>query len=89
MGHISSDCFLKYQAETSEDLFEWKATLEQALAQAPGATLFMGRNGIFRNDASDHSNSVKISKGLSINVCVHIFAKICVVLTRRDKRPII
>ncbi|XP_010276674.1 PREDICTED: rho GTPase-activating protein 7 [Nelumbo nucifera] len=41
------------KAESSEDLFEWKAALEQALAQAPSAALVMGHNGIFRNDTSD------------------------------------
>ncbi|XP_014504656.1 rho GTPase-activating protein 7 isoform X1 [Vigna radiata var. radiata] len=41
------------KAETSEDLFEWKTALEQALAQAPNAALVMGHNGIFRSDASD------------------------------------
>ncbi|KAK7276660.1 hypothetical protein RIF29_17804 [Crotalaria pallida] len=41
------------KAETSEDLFEWKTALEQALAQAPSAALVMGHNGIFRNDTSD------------------------------------
>uniref|UniRef100_A0A453I2C1 Rho GTPase-activating protein 7 n=2 Tax=Aegilops tauschii subsp. strangulata TaxID=200361 RepID=A0A453I2C1_AEGTS len=41
------------KAETSEDLFEWKAALEEALAQAPNAALVMGHNGIFRNDTCD------------------------------------
>ncbi|CAL0317538.1 unnamed protein product [Lupinus luteus] len=41
------------KAETSEDLFEWKTALEQALTQAPSAALVMGHNGIFRNDTSD------------------------------------
>ncbi|CAL5061235.1 unnamed protein product [Urochloa decumbens] len=41
------------KAETSEDLFEWKTALEEALAQAPNATLVMGHNGIFRNDTTD------------------------------------
>jgi hypothetical protein len=41
------------QAETSEDLFEWKTALEHALAQAPSAALVMGHNGIFRNDTND------------------------------------
>nr|CAB3458852.1 unnamed protein product [Digitaria exilis] len=36
------------KAETSEDLFEWKTALEEALAQAPNAALVMGHNGIFR-----------------------------------------
>ena len=44
---------IQYQAETSEDLFEWKTALEQALAQAPSAALVMGHNGIFRSDTSD------------------------------------
>ncbi|CAM0873244.1 unnamed protein product [Alopecurus aequalis] len=41
------------KAETSEDLFEWKTALEEALAQAPNAALVMGHNGIFRNDMAD------------------------------------
>ncbi|KAF3794691.1 Rho GTPase-activating protein 7 [Nymphaea thermarum] len=41
------------KAESSEDLFEWKAALEHALAEAPDASLVMGHNGIFRNDVSD------------------------------------
>ncbi|XP_010272933.1 PREDICTED: rho GTPase-activating protein REN1-like isoform X2 [Nelumbo nucifera] len=39
------------KAETTEDLYEWKAALENALSQAPSAT--MGQNGIFRNDPAD------------------------------------
>uniref|UniRef100_A0A0E0NV82 PH domain-containing protein n=1 Tax=Oryza rufipogon TaxID=4529 RepID=A0A0E0NV82_ORYRU len=38
------------KAETSEDLFEWKTALEEALAQAPNAALVMGHNGIFRRE---------------------------------------
>lgn len=45
--------FCQFQAETSEDLFEWKTALEHALAQAPSAAIVMGHNGIFRNDTSD------------------------------------
>lgn len=41
------------KAESSEDLYEWKTALEQALAQAPSAALVMGHNGIFRNDTTD------------------------------------
>ncbi|KAI3704237.1 hypothetical protein L1987_74453 [Smallanthus sonchifolius] len=41
------------KAETSEDLYEWKTTLEHALAQAPNAALVMGQDGIFRNDTAD------------------------------------
>ncbi|KAL8099655.1 hypothetical protein AgCh_032060 [Apium graveolens] len=41
------------KAESSEDLYEWKAALELALAQAPSAALVIGHNGIFRNDAND------------------------------------
>lgn len=39
------------QAETLEDLQEWKTALENALAQAPSHA--MGQNGIFRNDQID------------------------------------
>ncbi|XP_068658469.1 rho GTPase-activating protein 7-like isoform X2 [Aristolochia californica] len=41
------------KAESSEDLYEWKTALEQALAQAPSAALVMGHNGIFRSDTAD------------------------------------
>ncbi|KAL5647313.1 hypothetical protein ACJX0J_041668, partial [Zea mays] len=41
------------KAESSKDLFEWKTSLEEALAQAPNAALVMGHNGIFRNDTTD------------------------------------
>lgn len=35
------------QAETLEDLYEWKAALENALAQAPSTA---HANGILKND---------------------------------------
>ncbi|VFQ62257.1 unnamed protein product [Cuscuta campestris] len=38
------------KAETSEDLFEWKVALEEALANAPNAALVVGQNGMFKND---------------------------------------
>lgn len=41
------------KAETTEDLLEWKAALESALAQAPSAALVVGQNGIFKNDQAD------------------------------------
>ncbi|KAG2698787.1 hypothetical protein I3760_07G164800, partial [Carya illinoinensis] len=41
------------KAETLDDLYEWKAALENALAQAPSAAHVMGQNGIFRNDQTD------------------------------------
>lgn len=45
------------KAETLEDLHEWKAALDNALAQAPSAALVMGQNGIFRNDQTDSVDS--------------------------------
>lgn len=41
------------QAETSEDLYEWKAALENAVAQAPSAALALGQNGIFHNEITE------------------------------------
>ncbi|MQL92278.1 hypothetical protein Taro_024903, partial [Colocasia esculenta] len=41
------------KAETLEDMYEWKTALENALAQAPSATLAMGQTGIFRNDVME------------------------------------
>ncbi|XP_038984902.1 rho GTPase-activating protein 7-like isoform X3 [Phoenix dactylifera] len=44
------------KAETSEDLYEWKSALENALALAPGACA-MGQNGIFCNDITDSNEA--------------------------------
>ncbi|KAK8580409.1 hypothetical protein V6N12_070685 [Hibiscus sabdariffa] len=41
------------KAETSEDLYEWKAALEKALLQAPSSALSEGQNGGFGNDQAD------------------------------------
>lgn len=41
------------QAETSEDMHEWKTALESALSQAPSAALSMRQNGFFQSDAAD------------------------------------
>ncbi|XWS14928.1 hypothetical protein CRYUN_Cryun35bG0050800 [Craigia yunnanensis] len=41
------------KAETLEDLYEWKAALENALSQAPSSAHVMGQNGIFGNDKAD------------------------------------
>ncbi|KAJ9567908.1 hypothetical protein OSB04_003874 [Centaurea solstitialis] len=38
------------KAETSEDLYEWKAALEEALANAPSAGTGMGQTGISKNE---------------------------------------
>lgn len=57
------------QAETSEDLHEWKVALEEALAQAPSATLIMGQNGIFRNDQSDAFDG-------SVDQCMFLCVKV-------------
>ncbi|CAL0307809.1 unnamed protein product [Lupinus luteus] len=41
------------KAETTEDLYEWKNALEDALAQAPSAGNVKGENGDFNNDQFD------------------------------------
>lgn len=41
------------QAETLEDLYEWKAALENALAQAPSTG---HANGILKNDKIEPNN---------------------------------
>ncbi|KAH1110565.1 hypothetical protein AAZX31_04G089400 [Glycine max] len=41
------------KAETTEDLYEWKTALENALALAPSAANVTEQNGIFRNDQTD------------------------------------
>ncbi|KAE9587099.1 putative Rho GTPase activation protein [Lupinus albus] len=41
------------KAETTEDLYEWKTALENALAKAPSAANATEQNGIFRNEQTD------------------------------------
>lgn len=60
--------FLVTQAETLEDLHEWKAALEEALANAPNAAL-VGQKGIFRNDQSNGADVSSEQRMLSyVNV---------------------
>lgn len=44
------------QAETLEDLQEWKTALDNALALAPSATNNAGQNGILKSDQADEAN---------------------------------
>lgn len=48
-----------FQAETLDDLYEWKAALENALSQAPSSANAMGQNGTFRNDQSEEVDASK------------------------------
>ncbi|KAL8162380.1 hypothetical protein V2J09_013869 [Rumex salicifolius] len=41
------------KAETIEDLYEWKNTLETAIAQAPSATPVTGENGILNGEQAE------------------------------------
>lgn len=41
------------KAETTEDLNEWKAALEEALANAPSVSPTVGQTGTLKNDKSD------------------------------------
>ncbi|XP_023633803.1 rho GTPase-activating protein REN1 [Capsella rubella] len=50
------------KADTMEDLYEWKAALENALTQAPSASHVMGQNGIFRNDHAEPAAGVDEKK---------------------------
>lgn len=76
-GSIKSMCLNMFvlQAETLEDLHEWKAALEEALSNAPNAALVTGQNGMFKNDqinaadaSSDQSNFLNI---WNIGFCLH------------------
>lgn len=48
---------LVMQAETMEDLHEWKAALEEALSNAPNAALVTGQNGMFKNEQSNTADA--------------------------------
>ena len=41
------------QAETTEDLNEWKAALDEALANAPSASPMAGQSGTVKNEKGD------------------------------------
>lgn len=58
---LHSDLILLFfwQADTMEDLQEWKVALESALTQAPSASHVMSQNGIFTNDHADAPVSVE------------------------------
>ncbi|GMI64888.1 ROP1 ENHANCER 1 [Hibiscus trionum] len=47
------------KAETLDDLYEWKAALENALSQAPSSPNVTGQNGIFPNDQADADDGSK------------------------------
>jgi hypothetical protein len=56
-----------------EDLYEWKAALENALVQAPSAAHVMGQNGIFRNDQTDSvDNSLDQCMPFLLLCCISI-----------------
>ena len=52
VSHFWLSCS-KFQAETSEDLYEWKTALEHALSQAPSAALVIGHNRVFQSDTNE------------------------------------
>lgn len=54
------------QAETTEDLNEWKIALENALAQAPSVANVTGQNVNFRNDQTE-------SMDISSNQCMFLW----------------
>ncbi|KAL8492286.1 hypothetical protein ACS0TY_023786 [Phlomoides rotata] len=78
------------KAETLEDLFEWKAALEEALANAPNAAIVMGQNGLFKNDqylnAADAS-SEQYSKDKHIPKSLVIGGPILLALEDIDGTP--
>ncbi|KAK9109099.1 hypothetical protein Sjap_017159 [Stephania japonica] len=41
------------KAETTEDLYDWKTALENALAQAPSAAIVMGQNILAQNEPAE------------------------------------
>lgn len=49
--------FFSKQAETTEELNEWRSALESALAQAPSVASTAGQNPIFNTDATESSEA--------------------------------
>lgn len=58
------------QAETLEDLHEWKAALEEALTNAPNAALVTGQNGMLKNEQSNTADA-------SSDQCIFLSIKMC------------
>ena len=62
------------QAETLEDLYEWKTALENALSQAPSAAVVMGQNGVLKNDQAEATDgSTEQCMLFLITVIFHIY----------------
>lgn len=59
---------LVLQAETSEDLYEWKAAFENALSQAPSSQA-LGKNGILGNEKANAVNGSK-DPGKVMQLCL-------------------
>lgn len=57
------------QAETLEELREWEEALENALAQAPSATLAVGQNGVLNKDQSDAATAALASDSPEKRMC--------------------
>ena len=52
------DFLLWLQTETLDELYEWKASLETAVAQAPSASAIgLGRNGMLNTEQDEHEAS--------------------------------
>jgi hypothetical protein len=49
--------FSSKQAETTEELNEWRSALESALAQAPSVANTVGQNPIFSTDGTEPSEA--------------------------------
>ncbi|WCJ25194.1 Rho GTPase activation protein (RhoGAP) with PH domain [Euphorbia peplus] len=45
------------KAETSDDLYDWKSALENALSLAPSSAVTAGQNGILKNDQTDSADA--------------------------------
>ncbi|KAG6786337.1 hypothetical protein POTOM_007937 [Populus tomentosa] len=71
------------KAETSEDLYEWKTALENALAQSPSTSLVMGQNGIFQDNQADGADG-------SLEQCQYssFLVDISVLCAYVDKHPV-
>lgn len=69
------------QAETLEDLYEWKAALENALSQAPSAAVVMGQNGVLKNDQAEAADgSAEQCMLLLIKVVFHMYCLLATVI---------
>ncbi|KAJ9560395.1 hypothetical protein OSB04_005555 [Centaurea solstitialis] len=74
------------KAETTEDLNEWKAALDEALANAPSVSPMAGQGGTVKNEKDDSADECK-NNTLKNYLFIHLYCLACTLPTPKDRSP--